>query len=441
MSHITKLKVSIGRRVVGTLARDADNQIYFEYDHDWLASGFDLSPKTLTFSDAPQTARDPLFGGLHGVFNDSLPDGWGLLLMDREFKKRFGWSPGEIGALDRLAYIGSRAMGAIEYEPVYEQEPFQEEVDLLQLATAAAAVLQGSAQDVLTELRIQGGSPGGARPKVTVARSKSNQTYLSGFQDLPPGYSHWIVKFRSENDANDMGCAEKAYAEMANAAGVFMPPSDIVTIGDKKKTERFFAVRRFDRFGSNGRRHVISLAGLLYANFRVPCLDYQTVLSATSQLTHDVAEVKRAFRLMVFNVLAHNKDDHAKNFAFIHTGKEWRLSPAFDLTYSTGMGGEHTTAILGHGNPGPDHMLKLGKLFHLEKAEQIIGEVRYAVALWPEIAKRWKVTSRYSSEIQNALTKIDERFLKIVKSEFKFMESDHLSVDEELTDYDDEIVK
>lgn len=419
MSHAAKLKVTSNGRVVGGLARDIHNKIWFEYDGKWLASGFDLSPKTLAFSPEPQLAKDPLFGGLHGVFNDSLPDGWGLLLMDREFKRRFNWTRGDIGGMDRLAYIGPRAMGALEYEPVYEQEPILEEVDLWKLATSVETVLQGNETEILTQLRIQGGSPAGARPKVTVARSKSNPICLSGFEALPVGYGHWIVKFRSKEDANDMGCVEKAYAEMAAAAGVLMPETDIVTIGDKKKTEKFFAVRRLDRFGSAGRRHVLSLAGLLYADFRIPCLDYETVLGATSMLTQDVTETERAFRLMVFNVLAHNKDDHAKNFAFVHGNGGWRLSPAFDLTFSAGMGGEHTTAIIGHGNPGLDPVLKIGRLFHLAKTEQIIGEVRHAIAQWPQFAKKWKVTAKSALEIQNALAKIDQRFALIAKVEFQ----------------------
>jgi len=333
--------------------------------------------------------------------------------MDREFKKAFNWSYGEVGALDRLAYIGSRAMGAIEYEPAYEQNQIEPVVDLWKLATSVEAILQGSAEDVLTQLRIQGGSPGGARPKVTVARSKASPIYLSGFDDLPPDYSHWIVKFRSKEDSADMGCAEKAYAEMARTAGVLMPQTDLISTGDKKKTEKFFAVERFDRFGSSGRRHVISLAGLLYANFRIPCVDYETVLAVTSQLTHDVTEIERAYRSMVFNVLAHNKDDHAKNFAFVYTDKGWRLSPAFDLTFSTGMGGEHTTAVMGHGNPGPDQMLKLADIFHLKTAEKIIGEVRSAVAMWPQIAKKFGVTPTTYAEIQTALETVDKHFTKI----------------------------
>lgn len=412
MRHVAKLKVSLNGAPVGVLVTDNKNQIWFEYTPDWIAAGFDLSPKTLDFTVQPQRAKDSLFDGLHGVFNDSLPDGWGLLLMDREFKARYDWSLHDITPLDRLAYIGSRAMGALDYAPEYDHEPIADEVDLATLAAASEAVLKGTATEVLSQLRIQGGSPGGARPKVTLARSESSPLCLSGFAELPIGYSHWIVKFRSTDDAPDMGCIEKAYAEMARHAGVFMPKTDLIKVGSGKKLEQFFAVERFDRENDNERKHVLSLAGFIYANFRAPSLDYETVLQATSMLTKNVAEVERAFRLMVFNVLSHNKDDHAKNFSFIAdrtNGQGWKLSPGFDLTFSGGMNNEHTTAIAGHGNPGLDHILKLANKFHLHRAEQIVCEVRHAVSQWSSLATEWGVGKKSLTEIQKALSAIDKR--------------------------------
>ena len=413
MKHVLRLNVSMNGRPVGVLAADGKRQIWFEYAPEWLVSGFDLSPKTLDFSAKPQLAKSNLFDGLHGVFNDSLPDGWGLLLMDRELKRRFDWSPQDITPLDRLAYIGARAMGALEYAPEYDHAPISNEVDLALLAASSELVLAGSDTEVLAQLRIQGGSPGGARPKVTIARSGSSTVCLSGFHPLPEGYTHWLVKFRSADDPNDMGAVEMAYSEMARLAGVAMPTTDLMMIGDGAVKERFFAVQRFDRTRQNARRHVLSMAGFLYADFRAPCLDYETVLQATSVLTRNATEVARAFRLMVFNVLCHNKDDHAKNFSFLVDSTDWMLSPGFDLTFSAGMRGEHTTAISGHGNPGLDEVLKLGKKFHIHQSVQIVGEVRHAVSQWMAIADRWAVTRKTSSAIQLALAAIDRRFSSV----------------------------
>jgi serine/threonine-protein kinase HipA len=414
VKHVARLRVLFRGKVVGNLAQAQANgsNIVFEYAPEWLKDGFDISPKSLVFGPEPQIARDPLFGGLHGVFSDSLPDGWGLLLMDRFFQDQFSWSRVDVSPLDRLAYIGTRAMGALEYEPEHEKSPIEDRVDLSAVASSVEKVLSGSREDVLRQLRIQGGSPGGARPKVTVAMSASSDICLSGFSSLPDDYQHWLVKFRSREDSLDMGLSEKTYAEMAFLAGVSMPETKIIDITANGTREKFFAVRRFDREG-NLRCHVATMAGLFYANFRAPCIDYQDVLSATSMLTKNIQQVEQAFRLMAFNVFSHNKDDHAKNFSFIRKDHGWELSPAYDLTFSSGMGNEHTTAILGSGNPGPEKMLDLAKAFHLKNAERIIGQVRYAVSQWGVLAKENRVSGKVIKEIGSKLNDIDRRFSEI----------------------------
>jgi serine/threonine-protein kinase HipA len=228
---------------------------------------------------------------------------------------------------------------------------------------------------------------------------------------LPEGYAHWIVKFRSMEDPVDMGRIERAYADMAGLAGVSMPKPDLIAVGDGNEREWYFAVERFDRFGQNGKRHVLSLAGLLYADFRLPCMDYDSVLAAVGALTQDRSQVERAYRLMTFNVLAHNRDDHVKNFAFVHHGNDgWKLSPAFDLTFSAGIGGEHTTAISGQGQPGLEHILAIGRKHHIANAKQIVEAVQQAVAQWPALAEKWAVTRNSASKIEGALAKVAKRF-------------------------------
>lgn len=409
--HVTKLMVNIGDQRVGVLARGDDGQIWFEYDPRWIATGFNLAPKAMEFDARPHLAKGDVFGGLHGPFADSLPDGWGLLLMDREFKRRCDWEPHEITPLDRLAYLGARAMGALEYSPAYKQEFAPDEVDVGVLAKAADAVLQGSESAVLNQLRVQGGSPGGARPKVTIARSAESPICLSGFNVLPDGYSHWMVKFRSEADPKDMGRIERAYAEMAAIAGIEMPRTDIVTVKLGKKSDDYFAVERFDRQGNGAKRHTLSLAGLVYANYRLPCMDYDTLLAIVGAVTQDRTQVERAYRLMVFNVLAHNQDDHVKNFAFVRDDKQgWQLSPAFDLTFSAGMGGEHMTAVNGHGNPSLAHVLEIAKKHRISNAPQIVGEVLHAVTQWTSLAHKWQVTAASATRIQKTQTQIAKRF-------------------------------
>jgi serine/threonine-protein kinase HipA len=407
--HVARLKVLHCLQEVGMLAITDRGQILFEYAPQWLAAGFDLAPRSLAFNGVPQGAKDPLFNGLHGVFNDSLPDGWGLLLMDRIFNNRMGWSRHQITPLDRLAYIGKRAMGALSYEPEYEKERIEDVVDLSVLAASVETVLSGSTEDVFTQLRIQGGSPGGARPKVTVALSQNSPVCLSGFHQIPDGYQHWLVKFRSKEDPEDMGRAEKTYADMAKIAGVEMPETALQRVKLGSREEDYFAVRRFDR-DVNARRHVVTMAGLYYADFRTPCMDYKDILAATSILTKDIRQVERAFRLMTFNVLTHNKDDHAKNFAFVYGPGGWELSPAYDLTFSHGMGNEHTTAIAGSGNPGRDKLMEIARAFRIEAGAKIIEEVRHAVSMWQTLAKDNDVSNKSTNAIAVQLQKINSRF-------------------------------
>lgn len=198
----------------------------------------------MPFDDSVQLSPEPAeFNGLPGVFNDSLPDGWGLLLMDRAFVHIAGWDSHEITPLDRLAYVGSRAMGALENEPALTRMEPVEEVDIWQMATADSQLLNGETPDVLEQLHIHGGSPGGARPKVTVALSEDGSRCISGSIDLPNGYSDWIVKFRSKEDPPDMGRIEAAYAELAQLAGLTMPEFRILTVKSNNSRDLQFLTR------------------------------------------------------------------------------------------------------------------------------------------------------------------------------------------------------
>jgi serine/threonine-protein kinase HipA len=272
--------------------------------------------------------------------------------------------------------------------------------------------LEGKDDEVLRQLIIQGGSPGGARPKVTVARSNISDICLSGFDTLPDDYSHWIVKFRSKTDPKDMGRIELTYANMAGRSGVDMPYTQLIKVQHGKNVDDFFAVERFDRFGKNGKLHIHSLAGMMYANFRTPCMDYDEVLRATLSITKDKSQVEKAFRLMVFNVLTHNKDDHVKNFSFLYDidVNEWKLSPGFDLTFSHGLGNEHTTAIAGSGNPNLESVLKIAKSHAIKNANEIIGEVRYGISQWTALAKQNGVSRKNMQEMKEIFAGIDSKF-------------------------------
>jgi serine/threonine-protein kinase HipA len=369
---------------VGTLA-ERDRRVYFEYDPAFLAGPLPISPFKLPVRPGLFEHEERDFAAVFGVFNDSLPDGWGLLLMDRAFRKR-GVDPVTLSVLDRLAYIGTRGMGALTYHPPTGAGGETLPIDLDALAHQAERLLEGSAEDLLPALRIAGGSPAGARPKVLVG-VRDDGHLLSGTSDLPEGYRHYLIKFPGKEDGPDIGAVEAAYAAMAGEAGVDVPPTRLFEAADGG---RYFGAERFDRAG-NLRLHMHTLSGLLHASHRVPSLDYDGLLRATLQLTEDHRQMEEAVRRMAFNVLAHNRDDHVKNFSYLmdRTGA-WRFAPAYDLVFSHGPGGEHTMAVAGEGmRPSERDMLRVAEScgVHPRRATEIVQEVRDAVHQWPRFAR------------------------------------------------------
>ena len=412
MKHTTCLNVLINDLPVGTLAESPDHKIYFSYHQEWLQHGFDLSPHTLRFASEVQLAQSNLFNGLHGVFADSLPDAWGMMLINRVLKQRFGWYWQEISQLDYLACIGNRAMGALRYIPEIHASNQKECIDLDEMASLIDAVFCDEESVVLDKLLVHGGSPGGARPKILVARNKTEGVCLSGQDRIPPGFSHWMVKFKapSEHDPEDIGNIEQAYAEMAKAAGVEMPETDLV---QTRKGLVCFAVKRFDRTPVGERLHMLSLSGWAYADHRTPCLDYDEVLKAVRILTKNENDVEKAFRLAVFNVASVNKDDHAKNFAFLCQHGQWSFAPAFDLTFSNVLS-EHTTSTMGKGNPKRSEFIKLAAKHRLARshAEGTIDQVLSATASWRKFAGAWGVSELSSKRIDSALKQVSKRLAK-----------------------------
>lgn len=383
---------------VGRLAEDR-GRIYFEYAPKFLATGLNLSPFRLPFTGGLFEHTDRQFGPLPGLFDDSLPDGWGLMLMDRHFRSQ-GQNPGELSPLDRLSWLGTRTMGALTYHPPSEQACDAGVFGLHELARQSAQVVAGAAVDVLPQLLRAGGSPGGARPKVLVGFNPSTGEIISGADDLAPGFEHWIVKFAAQSDFQDAGAIEYAYSLMAVAAGIDMPPTRLF---ETAEGDRFFGSKRFDR-RHNRRFHIHTFGNLIQSNFRIPTADYADLLKATSILTRNHQEVTRAFRRMVFNVLAHNRDDHVKNFAFIldDASGDWALTPAYDLICTSGPGGEHTMTLDNEGrSPGRSHMLRLAAQTGVatREATGIIEEVTSALARWEDHAAEAGVSAESQAAI------------------------------------------
>ena len=387
---------------VGTLALN-ESRIYFEYEPAFLEGNLHISPFQLPLKAGLREFERDLFEGLPGVFNDSLPDGWGRLLLDRMLIGQ-GLVPQQLSPLDRLAYVGMNGMGALVYEPEMNAEKaIHTVIDLDNLAQAAQAVLDGESKEVLSQLISLNGSSAGARPKALIAVNTDKSHIIHGQQAIPEGYEPWLVKFPNSSDGMDAGAIEYIYAIMAKDAGLEMMPCHLFPA---TKGAGYFATQRFDRVDGK-RLHLHSLCGLLHDDFRHPSLDYETVMLATHKLTKDMREVAKAYRMAVFNVLAHNRDDHSKNFAFLMDSKgEWKLSPAYDITFSSGPQGYQSMLVMGEGrNPTVEHLLKLGETANFERGwmMEVITQTQAALAKWPQLASQYGISKDKVNLIQSNL--------------------------------------
>ncbi len=410
-SPITEVKVSLhfgtGVLPVGRLAI-REGQVYFAYSGSFIERGLEISPLRLPLQPGVRTFDRFLFEGLPGVFNDSLPDGWGRLLFDRAVRFQ-SILPEQLSPLDRLAHVGNAGMGALCYEPDYAADKSNAKLDLDVLASHAQAVLNGEAGEVLQELLALNGSSAGARPKAMIGVDTTRQNIIHSTRGLPEGYEHWLAKFPNTQDGEDAGAIEYVYAQMACEAGVTVTPSHLFPA---QRGAGYFATRRFDRDGSR-RLHSHTASGLLHSDFRAPSLDYEDLLALTEILTRDVREIEKMFHLAVFNVLAHNRDDHAKNFTFLmDESGEWKLSPAYDLTFSSGPRGEQSTMVMGEGeSPGKGHLIKLGRAAKLkpQRIIQLIEKTEHALNSWERLAKRYGVSKTNISLIGKRIAHISRQ--------------------------------
>lgn len=388
--------------VVGRLA-SRNHTIYFEFDPAFIRKGLPVSPIRLPVEPGVKTFTPSLFAGLPGVFNDSLPDGWGRLLLDRMLRSK-NVLPSEFSPLDRLAHVGRTGLGALVYEPDQSEELPRDRVDLDVLASHTQEVINGEAEEVLQELIALNGSSAGARPKALIGVDAQMQHIVHGTDALPDGFAYWLVKFSNSVDGADAGAIEYAYAQMAQKAGVEMSATQLFPA---KSGSGYFATRRFDRDSSH-RWHVHTASGLLHADFRVPSLDYEQLIELTEVLTRDVREVEKMFRLAVFNVLAHNRDDHGKNFSFLMDAEgTWKLAPAYDLTFSSGPRGEQSTMVMGEGaKPTIKHLEELGRVANLQKKTiaDIISQTQEALLEWPKLAQAYGVSKSNVKLIQSRVS-------------------------------------
>lgn len=376
-----KLKVSLkfsSEKVIPVgILHQKGRDCVFEYDSSFLSIGLNPSPFRL-----PVKSGVNVFdwsGGMEtfGMFEDSLPDGWGRRIVNTAFKKRHGRLP---AILERLACVGTSGMGALIYEPEDNVQCENAEFDLVKIAEEAMAFYDGAIEDVLPQVRQAGGSSGGARPKAFIGFNPQTGKVCAESEELPDGYEHWMVKFNTTQDGASAGEREWRYYQAAISAGINMMPCRLI----KTVAGDFFATKRFDRTERGGRLHLASAAGLLHANFRVPGDEYSVLFKLTDALTRDYASKKELFGRVALNVFAHNRDDHLKNFAFLmDENGRWTLSPFFDFTYASGPNGWHTLSVAGEGaEPKEDDLRRLATDVGLsgDDAEAILDKVKRSIS-------------------------------------------------------------
>ena len=356
MNKVTVVEVLIGNRTVGRLALTKDQQCVFEYDSEWLKDGYSISPLELPLNLGVKIARPDPFDGGFGVFDDSLPDGWGLLILDR-YLRLHRINPNELTILDRLSLVGSNGRGALEFRPDNTIADGHDSLTIEEMAREVSLLLgsEDYTSNNLDTLYRRGGSPGGARPKVFLR-----------YDD-----SEWLVKFPAREDPKNIGEQEYDYSKLAKECGIEMPDTRLFD-------NQYFGVKRFDRDSKGNRYHTASAAGLLCADYRIPSIDYLHLMALCRKLTNSEMDLWKLFRVAAFNYTIGNRDDHAKNFSFIVIDSSWHFAPAYDLLPSYGMNGYHTTSYNNSITPTDNDVIAIAEKSGLDrkKAKVILDETK-----------------------------------------------------------------
>ncbi|WP_219702379.1 type II toxin-antitoxin system HipA family toxin [Marinomonas lutimaris] len=429
------IKVSYQGHDVGAVSFDVDKGIgAFEYTASFIKKGIELSPLKMPLSrrifSFPELDFNT-FKGLPGLIADSLPDNFGNSVLNAWVASQ-GKSPNDISPLQRLQYTGKRGMGALEYSPATKLRSLNasQQVEIQSLVSIAQEILDSRGvfevelnkdgreeREAMLSLLSVGMSAGGARPKAVLAFNKDFTQVRSGQTTVPEGFTHYLMKFDGVNEHNQnqetfgdplgYGAMEFVYYLMAKSCGIEMMPCRLLEEGGR----RHFITQRFDRV-SNTKVHVQTLNGLAHVDYNKPgSFSYAEIFSVARQLKLPATDALQILKRMVFNIIARNHDDHAKNFAFILKNEGWSLAPAYDLAYSYKPGSKwvnsHWMSLNGKrdGFTRADFysLEKLSPLFGKSKIDSIIDETIECVSRWPTLAQEWNVPRSLREEIQSNL--------------------------------------
>lgn len=429
------LNITYQAHDVGAVSFDSDKGVgAFEYDPGFIKKGIELSPIKMPLSTRifsfPELDFNT-FKGLPGLIADSLPDDFGNAVLNAWVAGQ-GNSPNEITPLQRLQYTGKRGMGALEYAPATKLRSLNasQQVEIQSLVSIAQEILdsrgrftialnpdQQDDREAMLALLSVGTSAGGARPKAVLAFNDDFTQVRSGQATIPQGYTHYLMKFDgvSEHNINQetfgdplgYGAMEFVYHLMAKNCGIEMMPCRLLQEGDR----RHFITQRFDRIG-NQKIHVQTLNGLAHVDYKKPgSFSYAEIFSLARQLKLPATDAQQILKRMVFNIIARNHDDHAKNFAFILKNEKWSLAPAYDLAYSYKPGSKwvssHWMSLNGKRDSFTRSDLysleKLSPMFSKSKIDTIIDETIEHLSNWPTLAREWNVPQSLIEEISSNL--------------------------------------
>ena len=423
---INTAEVTLWGKPVGAVAwNESSAYANFEYDSSFKAAEVELSPLLMPFAEKRIYSfpgnNNNTFKGLPGLLADALPDKYGNRLIN-EWLARSGRDPDSLNPVERLCFIGSRGMGALEFEPIIGNNSNRtESLKISSLVEAAQDIMNErsslntniSADKIkaLKEIINVGTSAGGARPKAIIAFNQKSGEVRSGQTNAPAGFEHWLIKLDCSgdlqlNESKDWGRIEMAYYNMAIDSGIDMMESRLL----EENGRAHFMTKRFDREGSRIKHHIQTFCAMKHFDYNeTNSFSYEQLFQTMRELHLPYPDAEQMFRRMVFNVMARNHDDHTKNFAFrLRQGYNWELAPAYDMCFASDSQNkwinQHVLSINGkRKNIQKKDILQLARSMNIKKAGQIIEEVNKVVALWNDYADAVNISPAKRDEINNKL--------------------------------------
>jgi serine/threonine-protein kinase HipA len=412
-----------GERVGAVAWNTATLMASFEYDPAFISKQWDLAPLKMPLNAGrrifsfPELSRNTTFKGMPGLLADVLPDKYGNELINAWLSQN-GRPENSLNPVEMLLFIGTRGMGALEFEPVQfssNKVAFTVEIDNLVRITQEVlnsrqhfeANLQLDEQQALIDILKIGTSAGGARPKAIIAYNEKTGKVKSGQSKAPKGFTHWLIKLDGVSDSQfgvsaGYGRVEMAYYLMARDCDIEISECKLL----EENGRAHFMTKRFDREDEETKHHVQTFCAMQHFDFNnITSFSYEQLFQTMRLLRLPYPQAEQLFRRMVFNVIARNCDDHTKNFAFrLRQNQDWELAPAYDICHAYRPGSDwvsqHNLSINGkRSNILKEDLLEIAKSMNIKKAEAIIVQINETVSRWPEFAEHAKVESKLRDAI------------------------------------------